>query len=62
MTRCPKCSRSEISGPHYEACAGVEKLRYRCVTCGYTTTTPTHDTEEHNKAVARQLPDQPIRA
>lgn len=44
MTRCPKCSSCNISGPHYEHMPyGGEQLRFTCIRCGYSATEPTHD-------------------
>lgn len=49
MTLCPKCERRRISGPKYEVVAGVERLRYTCVQCGYTTTKETRDHEKRKE-------------
>lgn len=44
MIRCPKCGSCRIVGPIYERNAyGVERLRYTCGDCTYSTTTPTLD-------------------
>lgn len=46
MTRCPKCNGSNIAGPRYVRFGFRELLEYRCITCGYTEDTPTHDAKE----------------
>lgn len=48
MTRCSKCGSDSISAPRYERArfGDSEWLRYACITCGYSTTTPTRDAHE----------------
>lgn len=50
MITCPKCGGGSISGPLYEpAQRGVhlrDRLRYRCLTCGYSETRPTRDQDK----------------
>ena len=52
MTTCPKCGARKIVGPKYER-AGVwgqtERLRYRCLSCGYSMTTPTLDQQDRER-------------
>jgi len=50
MNKCPKCGSLSIAGPKYEhaSCDGWfkhsgELLRYICLRCGYSETTPTRD-------------------
>ena len=46
MKQCPKCGCCNISGPHYTQVNWQERLKYSCLRCGYTTTTPTLDHRE----------------
>lgn len=46
MTKCPKCSSSQISGPRYKSIFGFESLEYTCSQCGYSEQRPTHDAEK----------------
>ena len=43
MTKCPKCNSRDIAGPRYVREYGAEMLKYRCVVCGYDSTTQTAD-------------------
>ena len=53
MTRCPKCSGHRIDGPYWQIGPyGYECLRYKCATCGYSETRPTHDSEEPSAPVS----------
>lgn len=53
MHKCPKCGSYHISGPSFESeCSSGgyvwnrERLRYTCLTCGYSMMTPTKDSAE----------------
>ena len=46
MTNCPKCGNCRILGPSYTKDALGERLTYRCLQCGYATTTPTNDAQK----------------
>lgn len=47
MNSCIKCGRNNVAGPFYEQWwMGTEKLRYRCLTCGYQWTTHTMDNKK----------------
>ena len=49
MTKCPKCSYADISGPRYRKQiyygydGSKEALVYTCKRCGYAEDIPTHD-------------------
>ena len=45
MTRCPKCSSDNISGPFYYPRNYGELLMYVCQ-CGYKETSPCHDAKQ----------------
>lgn len=48
MTECPKCGSNRITTPRYEKkYTGAEFLRYICITCGYSITTPTKDNQKY---------------
>jgi predicted nucleic-acid-binding Zn-ribbon protein len=62
MIVCPKCGSGHISRPKYEPAADkayrghavtvAECLRYTCINCGYSETTPTLDAKQEAKADA----------
>lgn len=52
MTKCPKCLSLKIVGPFYSHEHGVERLNYRCIRCGYWSSTPTAD----DARVDQQIP------
>lgn len=53
MYRCPKCSSTRISGPHYrQGRFGGERLTYSCVNCGYSSSEPCHDTKDEQNPFA----------
>jgi len=54
VNQCPKCGCVRIVGPTYESIFGMERLRYRCYQCGYSTTGPTND-QRNEEAARRRL-------
>lgn len=59
MTKCPKCSGAEISGPRFIPEGAYvfgpwrkESLRYTCFRCGYHEDHPPHDEEQRRADLA----------
>lgn len=50
---CPKCGSNRISGPTYKRSPwGGEGLHYRCLNCGWATSTPTLDSRSQDYSSA----------
>jgi len=59
MDICPKCGGVKIVGPRYENTGMAERLRFVCLRCGYSKTTPTLDASQEKNNVHELFPKDP---